>query len=73
MWVRLIHLGDNDGEKWTDSKHIQEVKWTGLSDGLVGHGGSGARPAAWMVESLVQKGGVAVRGGAGESTGLAQA
>ena len=20
MWVRLIHLRDNDGEKWTDNK-----------------------------------------------------
>lgn len=52
---------------------MQEVKWTGLSDGLVGHGGSGARPAAWMVESLVQKRDMAVRGGAGDSTDLAQA
>ena len=61
-----------DGEKWTDSKGIREVKWTGLSDGLVGHGGSGARPAVWMVESLVQKRDMAVRGGAGDSTDLAQ-
>lgn len=57
-----------DGEKWTESKGIQEVKWTGVSDRLTGHEGTGSCPAAWMVVSFVQKRDTIVGGGAGEST-----